>query len=260
MTQPIDPTMWPKVEGRFPETGYYFSVNKAEKTAIAFYCTGDGVPDCNAYYGPITFATPIPATEVTHSNHKGASMIHDQELPIATELEAGRTYFRIGSDWKARLLTPRLCTTPFHNASYYGPIDTTPQVIDLSHFDLSKIEAKKQPDKPGFWWISDRSDCELDGGSIVTKEMLAITRPFIKGKYRFLCDFIQPRQSPVIPKKPENVLHLMRLKNIISPLDGNVGDLRWCIKRSDGHYRILLKSGAESGRWWANCQCEPVTE
>lgn len=195
MTQPIDPTQWPKVESRHvSEDGIYW-VNSSGRWLALRYAKGEGATP-NPLYGPITFATE----------------------------------------------------------------KTMPQVIDLSHFDLSKIEPKKQTDKPGVWHLSKSTNGFPDVNIFVSQELFDHPSDWDDGEYRYLCDFIPPKQSPVIPPKPEKVLHLMRLKNIISPLDGNVGDIRWCTKRSDGNYRTLLESGAESGTWWANCQCEPVTE
>jgi len=64
MTQPIDPTMWPKVESRHvSEDGIYW-VNSSGRWLALGYAKGEGATP-NPLYGPITFAKPVPAPEVT---------------------------------------------------------------------------------------------------------------------------------------------------------------------------------------------------
>lgn len=202
MTQPIDPTMWPKVEGRYPKTGTYFRVKSNGETWAGFFqkeglittCNGDGFGI--GTYGPITFAT-------------------DKNMP---------------------------------------------QVIDLSHFDLSKIEAKKRPDKPGLWHLSKSTNGFPDTNIFVSQELFDHPSDWDDGEYRFLCDFIPPRQSPAIPPKPKNVLHLMRLTRKVAPDDGEVGDMQWCVRDSHGDFRLIDGGESLEGRWWVKSQCEPVTE
>jgi len=65
MTQPIDPTQWPKVEGTAPERGVYFVVHKTGGVCAMPYGKGECHSQCVTLYGPITFAKPVPAPEVT---------------------------------------------------------------------------------------------------------------------------------------------------------------------------------------------------
>lgn len=205
MTQPIDPTQWPLVEGRYPETGTYFRVKSNGETWAGFFqkdgliLTSNGDGFGIETYGPIAFAT---------------------EKNMA-------------------------------------------QVIDLSHFDLSKIEPKKQPDKPGVYWVSGGGDdAPGDFGlmSLSQEELDSDTCDFSHTEYRYLCDFIPPKQSPVIPPKPENVLHLMRLTEVICETDGVIGDLEWCVKNRAGNFYIVNSDGIKTGNWWNARQCEPMTE
>lgn len=65
MTQPIDPTMWPRVEGNAPEHGVYFSVHKTGGVCAMPYQKGESHSQSVTLYGPITFSKPVPAPEVT---------------------------------------------------------------------------------------------------------------------------------------------------------------------------------------------------
>lgn len=161
MTQPINPTQWPKVEGTAPERGVYFVAHKTGGVCAMPYQKGETHSQDVTLYGPITFAT-------------GKNM---------------------------------------------------PQVIDLSHFDLSKIEPKKQPDKPGLWHLSNRKDV-LDVVQAVTTELLNHPLPWMKGEYRYLCDFIPPKQSPVIPPLPTVKLYAVE----------QAGVVKWCHKSKCGFW------------------------
>lgn len=256
-------------------------------------------------------------------------MTPDQFPKKTTTIEVGKTYFRVNSVGSGELFTPasKVAANAWPESTYYGPIDTTPSLIDLSHFDLSKIEPKKQPDKPGLWWVSNLGDGRPDVARTVTSVKLPEGHMWSHADWRFLCDFIPPRQSPVIPPlptvklyaveqagvvkwchksisgfwtadglqafgdpgavpiaekvavvqpdspndvaeskpvippKPENVPHLMRLTKVLNrACDGNVGDMRWCVKDKQGDFRLINDSGSLAGIWWSKNQCEPVTE
>lgn len=162
MTQPIDPTMWPKVEGLFPETGDYFRVSPSGEIAVIRCNKGGKGLHFATYYGPITFSTD----------------------------------------------------------------KTMPQVIDLSHFDLSKIEAKKQPDKPGVWSLANSPDGFPDGISFISQELFDYPTTWDAAEYRFLCDFIPPKQSPVIPPLPTVKLYAVE----------QLGVVKWCHKSKCGFW------------------------
>ena len=162
MTQPIDPTMWPKVEGNAPERGVYFVVHKTGGVCAMPYQKGESHSQSVTLYGPITFATE----------------------------------------------------------------KNMPQVIDLSHFDLSKIEAKKQPDKPGVWSLTNSPDGFPDGISLISQEMFDNPTAWDDAEYRFLCDFIPPRQSPVIPPLPTVKLYAVE----------QAGVVKWCHKSISGFW------------------------
>lgn len=65
MTQPIDPTQWPKVEGTAPERGVYFVVHKTGGVCAMPYQKREAHSQSVTLYGPITFARPVPVPEVT---------------------------------------------------------------------------------------------------------------------------------------------------------------------------------------------------
>lgn len=167
MTQPIDPTQWPKVIGRrTPEAGVYFVVGGNGKARSALpYVKGEDCGSDVTLYGPITFAVE----------------------------------------------------------------KNMPQAIDLSHFDLSKIEAKKQPDKPGVWWVSGgNDDAPGDFGlmSLTQEELDSDMCDFAHPEYRYLCDFIPPKQSPVIPPLPTVTLYAVE----------QLGVVKWCHKSEGGFW------------------------
>lgn len=65
MTQPIDLTQWPKVEGTAPERGVYFVAHKTGGVCAMPYARGETHSQDVTLYGPITFTKPVPAPEVT---------------------------------------------------------------------------------------------------------------------------------------------------------------------------------------------------
>lgn len=154
-------------------------------------------------------------------------MIPDQQLQRTKTIEIGKTYFRVGHPDDGYEIFTAMSedqTTVWPDSSYYGPIDTTPSVIDLSHFDLSKIEAKTQPDKPGLW-----TGFNVDGIRIclyVSNELLAKNHGFTGNDWRFLCDFIPPKQSPVIPPLPTVTLYAVE----------QLGVVKWCHKSISGFW------------------------
>lgn len=155
-------------------------------------------------------------------------MIPDQHVQIATKLEHGKTYLRTGG-----ISVPCVFTVNFSaqkgladGYTYYGPIDTTPSVIDLSHFDLSKIEAKPKPDKPGLWHCSKRLDGHPDLTQFVSQHLMSDGRKWMAAEYRFLCDFILPKQSPVIPPLPTVTLYAVE----------QLGVVKWCHKSNCGFW------------------------
>lgn len=154
-------------------------------------------------------------------------MIPDQMPPKATKLELGKTYIIVHNYEPCELFTfkQKSDLVRMDECTYYGPIDTTPSLIDLSHFDLRKIEPKKQPDKPGVWHLSSREDV-LDVVQSVTTELLNHPLPWLAGEYRYLCDFIPPRQSPVIPPLPTVTLYAVE----------QLGVVKWCHKSISGFW------------------------
>jgi len=155
-------------------------------------------------------------------------MIPDQHLKKTTILEVGKTYFRVNSCGSGEIFTPesKVIANARLDSTYYGPIDTTPSLIDLSHFDLSKIEPKKQPDKPGVWAVSNRTDGVCDSVECVTQEFMDGPGDFDDGEYRYLCDFTPPRQSPVIPPLPTVTLYAVE----------QAGVVKWCHKSISGFW------------------------
>lgn len=188
-------------------------------------------------------------------------MIPDQQLQQVSRLEHGKTYFRFGGGMRPLIFKVNDSGQKERLADcvYFGPIDTTPSVIDLSHFDLSKIEPKKQPDRPGVWHLSKSTNGFPDANILVSQELFDHPSDWDDGEYRFLCDFIPPRQPTVIPPKPENVLHLMRLTKSLDEKD-RVGEVRWCIKGCSDGYLPLGDDGVKLNAFWSSVQCEPVTE
>jgi len=155
-------------------------------------------------------------------------MIPDQELQQVSRLDHGKTYFRFGGGMRPLIFTVNDSGQKERLADcvYFGPIDTTPSVIDLSHFDLSKIEPKKQPDKPGVWHCSNRLDGHPDLTQFVSRELMSDGRKWMHAEYRYLCDFIPPRQSPVIPPLPTVTLYAVE----------QLGVVKWCHKSNCGFW------------------------
>lgn len=64
MTQPIAPTMWPKVEGPCKIEGDYWWYHEKDNRWLVSPIKV-GYEPVGSIYGPITFAKPVPSPEVT---------------------------------------------------------------------------------------------------------------------------------------------------------------------------------------------------
>lgn len=151
-------------------------------------------------------------------------MIPDQTPLKATKLELGKTYIIVRNYESCELFTFKHKSDLVRNSdwAYYGPIDTTPSVIDLSHFDLSKIEPKKQPDKPGLW----HGVVPGEKPFVCQYEEEEFNDRFLEGEYRFLCNVVLPKPSPVIPPLPTVKLYAVE----------QAGVVKWCHKSSGGFW------------------------
>lgn len=101
--------------------------------------------------------------------------------------------------------------------------------IDLSHIDLSKIQAKDRPDKPGLWW----RDTPGEGAFAVHYCDDDFNRYLKPGEYRFLCEFVPPSPK-VIPPKPELVCVEYTADN------DQLGWIGWGILEAEGDAWVLI--------------------